>query len=88
MLLTEFYRIVFRKKIYLYATAAFCGAGLFLLLRHFFPGQPVNRLIAVGAILLLRLAGIRWKLGLPLFQPRSADAGERKQNEISPAAKS
>ena len=67
--------LVFRKEIYLYATAAFCGAGLFVLLGHFFPSQPLNRLIAAGAILLLRLAAIRWKLGLPLFQPRSGSRG-------------
>jgi uncharacterized membrane protein YeiH len=67
--------LVFRKTIYLYATAAFCGAGLFLVLGHFFPGRPANRLIAVATILVLRLAAIRWKLGLPMYQPRSTDIG-------------
>ena len=76
--------LVFRRGIYLYATAAFCGAGLFLSLNHFFPGQPQNRLLAIGAVLILRLAGIRWKLGLPLFQPRSTDPTGRKPNEFSP----
>ncbi|MEI2725095.1 MAG: trimeric intracellular cation channel family protein [Verrucomicrobiota bacterium] len=80
--------LVFRRGIYLYATAAFCGAGLFLLLNHFFPGQPQNRLLAIGAILILRLAGIRWKLGLPLFQPRSAAPTGRKPNVFSPPANS
>lgn len=79
--------LVFRRGIYLYATAAFCGAGLFLLLSHFFPGQPLNRLIAVGAILILRLAGIRWKLGLPLFQPRSAGPASPTQRDISSPTK-
>lgn len=69
--------LVFRKEIYLYATAAFCGAGLFILLGRFFPSQPANRLIAAGAILLLRLAAIRWKLGLPMYRPRSGDVISR-----------
>jgi len=68
--------LVFRKTIYLYATAAFCGAGLYLVVSHFFPGWPANRLIAAATILLLRLAAIRWKLGLPMYQPRSADPGK------------
>lgn len=80
--------LVFRRGIYLYATAAFCGAGLFLLLNHFFRDQPQNRLLAIGAVLILRLAGIRWKLGLPLFQPRSADPTHRKPNEFSPPSNS
>jgi uncharacterized membrane protein YeiH len=63
--------LVFRREIHIYATAAFCGAGLFLLLHHFFPNWAFNRLVTVAAILLLRLAGIRWKLGLPLFAPRN-----------------
>jgi uncharacterized membrane protein YeiH len=64
--------LVFRKEIYLYATAAFVGAGLFVLLGHFFPGQGRNRLLAAGAVLVLRLAGIRWRITLPLFRPKSA----------------
>ncbi len=67
--------LVFRKEIYLYATAAFCGASLFLALDRFFPGQPSNRLIAIATILLLRLAAIRWKLGLPMFQPHGSASG-------------
>ena len=62
--------------------AILLGAGLFLLLNHFFPAQPRNRLIAIGAILLLRLAGIRWKLGLPVFQPRRTAAADSTQREI------
>ena len=63
--------LVFRKEIYLYATASFCGAALFVALEHFTPHQPQNHLLAMGLILGLRLAAIRWKLALPLFEPRS-----------------
>jgi len=78
--------LVFRKEIYLYATAAFFGAGLFLGLNHFLPGRPSNRLIAVAAILGLRLAAIRWKLGLPMYQPRSEETIKRKSADNSPPA--
>ncbi len=64
--------LVFRKEIYLYATAAFAGAGLLVALGRFLPGQPYHRLIAAGAILLLRLAGIRWRITLPLFRSKPA----------------
>jgi uncharacterized membrane protein YeiH len=62
--------LVFRRHIYLYATAAFAGAALLLALDHGRPGDPTNRFIAAGTILLLRLAAIRWKLFLPEFAPR------------------
>jgi len=59
--------LVFRKEIYLYATAAFCGATLLVLLDKFLPDRSSNRLVAAGTTLLLRLAAIRWKLRLPAF---------------------
>jgi uncharacterized membrane protein YeiH len=62
--------MVFRKHIYLYATAAFCGAALLILLNQFYPGQTSNRFVAAGTTLLLRLAAIRWKLMLPTFAVR------------------
>ncbi len=69
--------LVFRKEIYLYATAAFCGAALFLLLERFFPGQPSHRMVAIATILGLRLAAIRWKLVLPMYQPRGSSPTNR-----------
>lgn len=69
--------LVFRRQIHIYATAAFCGAGLFLVLRHYFPNAPFNRIATVIVILLLRLAGIRWKLGLPLFAPQEVASEKR-----------
>ena len=73
--------LVFRREIHIYATAAFCGAGLFLLLKDFYPDWGLNRIVTVVVILLLRLAGIRWKLGLPLFAPRENGAGEHTPDE-------
>lgn len=65
--------LVFQPEIYLYATAAFCGATVFVLLESFLPASPANRLIAMGLILALRLAAISWKLRLPLFKSRDND---------------
>lgn len=62
--------LVFQPDIYLYATAAFCGAAVFVLLRHFAPDFPEGRLIAMGVILALRLAAIGWRLRLPVFESR------------------
>jgi uncharacterized membrane protein YeiH len=60
--------VVFRPEMHLYATASFLGATLFILLEHTSPSEPQNRLLAMSLILGLRLAAIRWKLSLPLFQ--------------------
>jgi len=60
--------MVFRKEIYLYATAAFCGAAVFVVLERWRPGGASHRLIGSGVTLLLRLAAIRWKLALPLYR--------------------
>jgi uncharacterized membrane protein YeiH len=61
--------LVFRKEIYLYATASLCGALLFVLLEQWLPAGPQNRLLAIALTLGLRLAAIRWKIALPLFEP-------------------
>ncbi|MBI3878683.1 MAG: trimeric intracellular cation channel family protein [Verrucomicrobia bacterium] len=62
--------LVFQPEIYLYATAAFCGATAFVTLDKFFPDSPANRLIAMALILSLRLAAMWWKLRLPVFKSR------------------
>ncbi len=64
--------MVFRPEIHLYATASFLGASLFIILEHVFPSEPQNRLLAMSLVLGLRLAAIRWKLSLPLFQANRA----------------
>jgi uncharacterized membrane protein YeiH len=63
--------LVFRREIYLYATAALCGAVVFVLLNRWSLGEQTNMVVAAGTTLVLRLAAIRWKLGLPVFQHRS-----------------
>ncbi len=62
--------LVFRPQIYLYATAALCGASLFAVLRLWAVSFPLSILCGTVATLLLRLAGIRWRLTLPLFRSR------------------
>ena len=62
--------LVFRREIYLYATAAFFGSCIFVMLERWSVGQKANVIVGTGAVLLLRLAGIRWKIALPMFRPR------------------
>ncbi len=66
--------LVFRRAIYLYATAAFCGALLFAILEKRAPGLRANFFLGAGLTLVLRFAAIRWKLGLPIFEPRDPRA--------------
>ena len=60
---------VFRRQIYLYATACLCGALVFVHLRPWVEAGTL-RFLAMGVTLSLRLAGIWWKLQLPEFQSR------------------
>jgi uncharacterized membrane protein YeiH len=62
--------LVFRREIYLYATAALCGAVVLVLLNRWLPQPQVNMILASATTLILRLAAIRWKLGLPIFHHR------------------
>ena len=62
--------LVFRPYIYLYATAAIIGSSAFVLMESNFPHASQNVVICTTGILLLRLAAIRWKLGLPVFEAR------------------
>jgi uncharacterized membrane protein YeiH len=64
--------LVFRREIYLYATAAFCGASLFVLLQRWMPNNQWNLVWGTVATLLLRLTGIRWRIALPMFRPKNA----------------
>jgi len=59
--------LVFRPQIYLYATASLLGALVFVLLAEVFPQQPADTVIGISVVLVLRLAALRWKLGLPVF---------------------
>ncbi len=62
--------LVFQPDIYLYATAAFCGATAFVTVEHFWPGRPATRVAAMLLVLLLRLVAIGWKLRLPVFESK------------------
>lgn len=70
--------MVFRRRIYLYATAALCGGLVFVGVRAAWPEQ-VQAGVAAGVLvtLLLRLAAIRWRVSLPEF--------EHKDDEPPPA---
>ncbi len=63
--------LVFRREIYLYATAAICGAAFFVLLRTWSDNAQLNMILGTAVTLSLRLAGIRWRIGLPLFRPKT-----------------
>lgn len=73
--------LVFRREIYLYATAAFGGALVLVLLDEYSPDAKWNALTGLLFTLLLRLAGIRWQIRLPMFRPKSnpaEDSGSAK----------
>lgn len=61
--------LVFRRQIYLYATASLVGATLFLTLRDRL-AMEIVRPLAISATLALRLAAIQWRLGLPDFHSK------------------
>jgi len=60
--------LVFRSGTYLYATAATCGAVVFVLLEAWQPGGLQNFVAGTVVTLALRLASIRWRITLPVFQ--------------------
>jgi uncharacterized membrane protein YeiH len=63
--------LVFRREIYLYATAAFFGASFFVLLQRWSPYPGTNMILGTAGTLLLRLAGIKWRIALPMLRPRN-----------------
>jgi uncharacterized membrane protein YeiH len=62
--------LVFRREIYLYATAAFFGSCIFVFMQYLWPGGRANVIVGTAAVLMLRLAGIRWRIALPMFRPK------------------
>lgn len=64
---------VFQREVELYATAVFFGALVLVLLTQWLPPSASHRYIAMGVILVLRLAAMRWKLRLPDFRSRDAE---------------
>ena len=61
--------LVFRAGVYLYATAALCGAAVFVVVAPRM-SPLASQSIAVALTLSLRLAAIRWRLRLPEFEAR------------------
>jgi uncharacterized membrane protein YeiH len=64
---------VFQSGVELYATTIVVGAVVLVLLREWLPPSESYRYIAMGVILLLRMASIRWKLRLPHFKSRGSE---------------
>ena len=62
--------LVFRREIYLYATAAFGGALAYVLLTRHYDNPKWNAILGTLVTLLLRLAGIQWRIRLPMFRPK------------------
>lgn len=62
--------LVFRREIHLYATAALGGAALYVGLHAAGIAEEIATTAGVVLTLALRLAGIRWKIGLPLLEAR------------------
>ena len=73
--------LVFRREIYLYATAAFGGASVFVLLNRYSSSANLNAVLGILVTLLLRLAGIRWRIALPMFRPKTTAIFKPKNPE-------
>lgn len=63
--------LVFRPETHLYATAAFAGATVYVLMERWLPGNGAGGIVGAVIILVLRLASIQWKLSLPVFRAES-----------------
>jgi uncharacterized membrane protein YeiH len=60
--------LVFRPEIHLYATASMAGAAVFAIVLKL-SERPTHALwIGLSTVLVLRLAGIRWRISLPVFE--------------------
>jgi uncharacterized membrane protein YeiH len=60
--------LILRKEIY--ATASLLGAAILVALCHLGLHRNLAILLAVAAVLVLRLAAIRWRLALPTLAPQ------------------
>ena len=72
--------LVFRREIFLYATAAFGGALIFALLHEYSVDPKTNAITSTLVTLLLRLAGIKWRIRLPMFRPKVSLPQNQKEN--------
>jgi uncharacterized membrane protein YeiH len=71
-LLTGEIPLVLRTGVYLYATAALCGASIFVVIAPRLSSPLVSESITVAVILSLRLAAMRWRLRLPEYKTRAS----------------
>ncbi len=71
--------LVFRREIYLYATAAFGGATAFVLLQQYSVSAKWNAILSTLVTLLLRLAGIKWRIRLPMLRPKNLSSKPNHQ---------
>jgi uncharacterized membrane protein YeiH len=74
--------LVFQPEIHLYATAALAGAVVFTLLHLIGVIEPVTTVVGVALFFGLRLAGIRWRLSLPVFESRESVTPREKTDFI------
>jgi len=72
--------LVFRREIYLYATAAFGGSVAFVLLQKYSANVQGNAILGTLVTLVLRLAGIQWRIQLPMFRPKETWSDHQKKN--------
>lgn len=72
--------LVFQRQIYLYATAAFCGASLLVLLNRWSVDTRTNVVVCIATTLMLRLAGIRLRIALPIFRHKASSANTRQSD--------
>lgn len=63
--------MVFRPEICLYATAAFGGALYYVFSAWIVQNEQWNMIVGTLVTLGLRLAGIRWRITLPMFRPKN-----------------
>ena len=70
--------LVFRPEIHLYATAALAGVALHVALQPHMSSESGLTVLSTGAILVLRLAAIRWQLSLPLFEAEKDKSNPRE----------
>jgi uncharacterized membrane protein YeiH len=69
-LLTGEIPLVLRTGVYLYATAALCGASTFVIIAPRLSSSLLSQSIAIVITLSLRLAAMHWRLRLPEFKAR------------------
>lgn len=62
--------MVFQSEIHLYGTAAFIGSTACVSLELLGTNETIATLAGAAVVLALRLAGIYWKLSLPIFETR------------------